>query len=119
MTRSIRFRAYSKRDKEMLSCEQIRPFDLWDLFDDKQWEVMQYTNVDDYDGKEMYDGDIIDCDNKVGIVEYDPQQSAYIILWQPHNAKQKSGCDSLSSTFPAIIKKVIGNIYENGELLCK
>ena len=74
-------------------------------------DKMQYTEIREKGGagEEIYEGDRVLCDNKIGEVKYDKQQGAYIILWQPNNKKQKSGCDDLASTFPSPYKEVIDN----------
>lgn len=79
--------------------------------------IMQFTGLLDKNGNEIYEGDIVSCEDEYGVVEYDPQQGGFIILFQPHNEKQKSGCAYLASTYPSPIKEIIGNIYQNPELL--
>ena len=78
--------------------------------------LMQYTGLKDKDGKEIYEGDILKIGDKFGEVLYDEQQSAFIILFYPHNKNKKSGCVYLPSTWPSPIKEVMGNIYENPAL---
>jgi hypothetical protein len=114
----IKFRAWDKLKKELVNIE------LWDFrqkgcdcrtSNGKGWytpicnlEIMQYTGLKDKNGKEIYEGDIVDYDGQ-GIegVGYD------------------NGCFwvGLKSPIPALLFKqtkfckVIGNIYENYNLI--
>lgn len=75
---------------------------------------MQYTGIKDYEGKEIYEGDILKC--KLHNDEYEN----YLIAWNKEYAefealnRDKSNfiCASIWNQF-----KIIGNIYENPELL--
>lgn len=76
-----------------------------------------FTGIVDFDGKDIYAGDIIKCGDTVGEVQYSEMQAAFIILWYPHNEKKKSGSDNLGSTHPSPIKYIFGNTKENPELI--
>lgn len=129
--REIKFRAWDKADKVMCHVHTIHFFgeddlvkvelspvgekDTWLRFP-AQIEIMQFTGLKDYNGKEIYEGDIVKTGSQKGEVQYDEQQGGYIILFYPNNEKQKSGCAGLASTHPSPIKEVIGNIYEREKL---
>lgn len=123
MNREIKFRAWDKKGKEMFSVARIdiadgscyrhlfagECYDYWNNV-----ELMQYTGIKDYEGKEIYEGDILKC--KLHNGEYEN----YLIAWSKEYAefealnRDKSNfiCASIWNQF-----KIIGNIYENPELL--
>ena len=102
------------------------PKTFWESVYDSDWELMQYTGLKDKNGKEIYEGDIIVNNRKWGfandrgerwIVQFNVETGSYGLLFNgevlrdPHQnvatlTRKKSGeCE------------VIGNIYENPELL--
>ena|SRR3990167_4832848 len=133
MERPIKFRAWDKLNKWMINPSGEVELNLtlynadasagyhFEYEDGKKVShdtiLMQFTGLLDNNGKEIYEGDIVRTGEEYGEVQYDPQQSSFIILFQPHNKKQKSGCANLASTWPSPLKEVIGNIHENPELL--
>ncbi len=78
----------------------------------------QYTEVDDKNGREIYEGDIV----KIWIDGY---ECIAVIDWSPpcfwaviHKAPEGSGIrEGMASGFVSRHTKVIGNIYETPELL--
>src|SRR5690348_1608337 len=80
-------------------------------------EVMQYTGLKDKNGKEIYEGDILERqpgESKSGIA------FRYIVVWGHHGWQVRH---YKSDSVPSITSNyyfhwpVIGNIYENPELL--
>ena len=82
-------------------------------------ELLQFTERLDYDGKEIFEGDIVKCGEEMGEVQYNKDSAAFIILWHPNDNRKKRGADNLGSTHPSPLKYVVGNIYENPELVPK
>ena len=77
-------------------------------------ELMQYTGLHDKNGKEIYEGDIIQYgDIHKGIVEYS-EKYAQFILKETDNISDEY--EALGE-FNIIVFEVIGNIYDNKELL--
>lgn len=69
--------------------------------------IMQYTGLKDKNGKEIYEGDIVDTENGI-----------YEVLWYGEGACFRFHIlGSLESPLNYDDIKVIGNIYENPELL--
>ena len=133
--REIKFRAWDSFNKKMLSWEQFKniKFDVGDGYDvgipleildekyQKQHNLIpqQFTGLYDKNGKEIYEGDI--CNH-----EYHPNYSG-IIRWEEEllsyafTLKDKDGEYEQYFFIKSDGKKykVIGNIYENPELLTK
>jgi hypothetical protein len=106
MSREIKFRVWDTVDA------MHGPYTLYDLQSQRRVEfttdcpVMQYTGLNDKNGKEVYEGDILDHMDAFGpcVVEY--RTTEFV-------AVDSSGMGyDLCATC-----EVIGNIYENHELL--
>lgn len=72
-------------------------------------KVMQYTGINDKNGKEIYEGDIV---NNHSLITYQVIWNSYRLCW--------AVTEDRINSFPMIASKkyeVIGNIYENKELL--
>ncbi|MDM0633543.1 YopX family protein [Clostridium perfringens] len=146
MSREIKFRIYDTDEKQMFYQEDIDYIDInneiayinqdgggYDYLIDFVYgdgKLMQYTGLKDKNGKEIYDGDILRCKclkkcKLDSCAEKVIQYKNSIIEWW------ESGCnlgyrlrDSKGKTMmikPTHLRtmevEVIGNIYENPELL--
>ncbi len=129
--RDIKFRGWNKTDKKMIDMQKITPLALDDnmntqlaargesglflLFSDEV-ELMQYTGLKDFNGIEIYEGDILDEKYKwkveykndvfwgvAGLAECINSGMLYSLL----QSRERAGCPM----------EIIGNIYENENLL--
>lgn len=113
MNREIKFRAWDKKQNKMREDIQIFYGSFWDILKDKSWVVMQFTGLTDKNGKEIYEGDILDN-----------VYNKWKVFWVDNIASfrlEKQGVENttISMYQPEIISdcEIVGNIYENPELL--
>ena len=137
MKRKIKFRVWNKEQKIMLSHKLIDASDkygvvLWgDMFSgkDKTVELMQYTGLKDYNNVKIYEGDIVTVNGNTYSASINKNYTITFIDGAFCVTARNMG-DSLNNSitirdlmFQAenanhkLIIKVIGNIYENPELL--
>ena len=83
--------------------------------------IMQYTGLKDKNGKEIYEGDIVQfkenytnnpADFTIGVITYDEEYAGFTIK----SNQYQYGIGEDTESFD-IYSQVIGNIYENPELL--
>jgi uncharacterized phage protein (TIGR01671 family) len=120
MSREIKFRAWDEERKEMFYPTQLIPVSYkrnqstcltcQRYTGDGFSTLMQYTGLKDKNGKEIYEGDII---------EYPQRQvrDDNVIRWHGSGFWMEHADDG--SKFLPSSMEVIGNIYENPELLQK
>ena len=116
--RVIKFRAWNKNIERM-----SKPFELYSDVCDFTNEnglgnvkyltdevVMQYTGKVDSKGNEIYEGDIIEFDRK----EWGGDDNIHLVSWDEKEAEWSWGGGTTSDMD---WRTVIGNIYENPELI--
>ena len=106
--REIKFRAYSHRAKKMYQWEDLTNEEIGDMLRNPQEEIMQYTGLKDKNGKEIYEGDIL-SNYYVVEMKWDEGMSDECIYGWVFGSR-----DDIPEKM-----KVIGNIYENKDLLIK
>ena len=88
--------------------------------DSNDMEWMQYTCLKDKNGKEIYEGDVVHIDHPAWrekcIVELSNGSFIFRALEEPSKDIVIPGYTFMRETWEV---KVIGNIYENPELLCQ
>ncbi len=78
--------------------------------------IMQYTGLNDKNSKEIYEGDIVRWNNKIGYIGFLKQEMGYCIILKDTDFRLGHRNIGSGYDFNADIE-VIGNIYENPELL--
>lgn len=123
MNRPIKFRAWDAGLKVMLSwgikADGEPRFNGWlsdrivsraMMYEPDGLELMQFTGLLDKNGKEIYEGDTVRClSGQIAEVKYDPDFAEFTLI-----------CGSMTISFNRRVcanQEVIGNIYDNPELM--
>ena len=124
--REIKFRAWDEDTKEMFDVFQMQYTGLMDFVvrlsvrvsDNQGWHkplynfiLMQYTGLKDKNGKEIYEGDIV---KSTSIGE---EIISWVNFWDGYFTVEGRGIAALA--YKTYEWEVIGNIYENPELLAE
>lgn len=121
--RSIKFRAWDVNNKEMLDVQELDYQDSYngqpmvrttmynDYFDVEDMILMQYTGLKDITGREIYEGDIV----KSFFVDTDEAGNEIYKYYIMEVKYDEVLCSYKIDKFMNL--EVIGNIYENKELL--
>ena len=110
--REIKFRAHNTQTKKIMPWEKIKKLrNLQKLMTLEHVVLMQYTGLKDKNGKEIYEGDVVKSFlfNRVCTIVY--EYNAFVV-------KDLYGSYTRDSHYVrGNTVEVIGNIYENPELL--
>lgn len=124
---TTRFRAFDSestfrmyKPEEVWVCDDV----AW-IIDNDSWDeelvfnnnliIMQSTGLTDKNGKEIFEGDIVKLfDKDLYVVEWSSQEASYKLI-----PVDKQWSDCYFSNYENITKiiEVVGNIWEDGELL--
>lgn len=119
--KNIKFRAYDSLAKKMYNWTELLNQNLKNIFTIPEqcgYNLMQYTGLKDRNMKEIYEGDIVkfrfkddreEFPDLIGYIEYQTTFTAFRIM-------SNQGSFKIDITEIKFID-VIGNIYENPELL--
>lgn len=130
--RELKFRCWDKQDNiwitsNYLECYSESPYNpigtlvcLYDWENADRFVIQQYTGIKDSKGNEVYEGDIIKFyrEDVFYEVRYVDEYTAFTVLL--HNPKQIKGLemyDHMVDIGYTSDKEVIGNIFENSELI--
>ena len=130
--REIKFRAWDKKDKRMIVDKQDciplivtnkSVFKLdptsekhrWIEINTNRFELMQSTGLKDKNGKEIYEGDIVKTTSNELIGKF--KHKIYKIEFKEINCVAGAKYIGFDFQFNVDEIEVIGNIYENPELL--
>lgn len=116
MSRQIKFRGWSQATKLMIYG------DSWQISakyqDCKNWDgehvlLLQFTGLLDKNGKEIYEGDII---NNKSVVTFNRGRFVGCYTYEKHGGGWGYS-DEWEDDLHRMVVEVIGNIYENPDLL--
>jgi uncharacterized phage protein (TIGR01671 family) len=113
MEREIKFKVWRKEEKRMIDPDIVKDWPTEALVSDNFHRILQYTGVSDSNGIEVYEGDIVrspqqgDSEGSIYTVSWDLEKGAWRL-----KMKDKEAVFSLVKDY-----EIIGNIYENPELI--
>ncbi len=122
--REIKFRAWNQQWQQMVEVadaswtkrqqiDQIRPAGSPDYCDARDFELMQYTGLKDKNGKEIYEGDIVErVDGSMVVIKW--SRGSHSFEWFSMKIPDRFW-NSEAEDWE--ISEVVGNIYENPSLL--
>lgn len=117
--REIKFRAWNPFKQKMMiaypleswfsACAeyQTNPYDK-----EPDIIMLQFTGLTDKNGKEVYEGDILQWRNYRGVVEYKQGVCQFMIHDEPSSQYPERGWRLIDKH-----NEIIGNLYENPELI--
>lgn len=130
--RSIKFRAWDNENNQMLDVQEINFEDCFyggemqikttmynDYFDCREMPLMQFTGLYDKNGKEIYEGDIVRIPNYYELYGTNAGE-AYEVYFAYGGFRLKPKYNSKARGYWLEDDneiEIIGNIYENKELL--
>lgn len=115
-----RYRAWLKEDKEMIDVDEMHfkngELDFigngitW-MYKKSDIVLMQSTGFKDKNGKEIFEGDIVDSEDGIlsGVVEFRPDLGMFVSTLIKYNNFERL-CNVADSVY------IISNIYTNSEL---
>lgn len=118
MNRPIKFRVWDKHHKQWIGACAIELdgtiIDIHNAIPETNCIAQQYTGLKDTNGKEIFEGDILNCD----LVGGDDPQTVIFKDGIFTLDYLTPGCYNLYDEINQMVRhKVIGNIFENSELL--
>lgn len=127
MKREIKFRAWDKDGDNPQEKDLKGVMICWDYIKahyytfrkalDGELELMQYTGLKDKNGKEIYEGDIIELESSnqhKGLIKYEVSWGSWSWMKGIIIGKPMYSFDAIEARSRS---EIIGNIYENPELI--
>lgn len=119
-----KFRAWLKNDKEMIEADEIH----WDrgqldfvgdaitfMRKADEIELMKSTGLKDKNGQEIFEKDIVDYKGRKAIIKWHGSYASFIYIFVDELQKRVADWKPLYLSYYRF--EVVGNIYENPELL--
>nr|DAO40516.1 MAG TPA: YopX protein [Caudoviricetes sp.] len=119
-----KFRVWDKLDKEIYGVEEINWFNgEFDFIGDgitfkrdaEDVELMQSTGLKDKNGKEIFEGDIVDYKGRKAVIKWHGSYASFIYRFVDELKERNSEWHPLFLAYYHV--EVIGNKFENPELL--
>lgn len=134
MNREIKFRAWNIKDNKWVDDFMISPDGAADIYDDedggksglwehsegiwKDLELVEYTGLKDKNGKVIFEGDLVKGHWSPVILQVIYQAPSFVMKQRTKSGTlSKSWCTFDIAPSDNQLYEVIGNIYENPELL--
>jgi len=121
--REIKFRAWCKAKKKLYEVYSISKYEIvvYDTLNEKEYlcedcVLLQYTGLKDKNGVEIYEGDVIHAFSVEKPLEVVYRNGAFGYFGVFHNSFE-SFAGNYNFDFSKLDIEVIGNFYENKELL--
>jgi uncharacterized phage protein (TIGR01671 family) len=122
--REIKFRAWNRNTKKMVYASPMH------IFSQGDYEIMQYTGLKEKNGKELFEGDIVEWDDGSDgkwrrRCEVGWNKAHYTLIGYWYDVANPTEKHPVSFNFGAFAYEkdgeleVIGNVYENPEFLEK
>ena len=119
-----KFRVWDKLDKEIYEAEEIHWFrgeldfigdGITFKRDADEVELMQSTGLHDKNGKEIFEGDIVDYKGRKAIIKWHGSYASFIYRFVDEMQERVSEWDPLFLAYHHF--EIIGNVYEDKEFL--
>jgi uncharacterized phage protein (TIGR01671 family) len=109
--RNLKFRAWNPKSREMVKVDEISfykdgTYRINGEVGSNEWILMQLTGAEDYNGKKIYVGDILDFGN----------DGAYCVVWLDNEFGFGFSDGLLLAHADFCYSKIIGNVYQNPEI---
>ena len=126
MKREFKFRAWDKENRQMIPVDMEYATGFFYSNVD-QYEIMQFTGILDKNDKEIFEGDIVKFTRNTGnwLMQSKPNlmTTTHEVIWNQEccnlGLKNPGNIQKLRELKGRYVYEIIGNIYENQELLKK
>ena len=123
-----KYRVWDKKGKSWVSCNILIDYSgllLWSfgygvtlIGDRERYDVQYFTGLEDKNGNEIYEGDILSPEKRFeNVACHGLYDHAFVVEWDSQYIGDDMGSDAHGYIFGVQGLKVIGNICENSELL--